>query len=372
MTAPQRRGACPSLDAPMATGDGFLARLAFDDALSAAQLAGIAEVAARLGNGLVEVTSRGSLQIRGLAEGAPLAAALRRFDLPLAAGTRVVTSPLAGRDPAERADPRPLAAGLRRQRLPLPPKVTVLVDGGGAFSLDAVPADVRLAATGTGWRVGVGGTAATARWGDAVSEASAERVALGLLDRLSRERQRGRDLDGVPDTPGPAPRVGEAIGRFTTRDGTARGIGFAFGIAESAAVAALAKAAGNARFYPAPGRALLALGLGDEAAFVAEAGRLGFVIAATDPRQAISACAGAPACGAGRIATRRIAARIAAEAPAVARGARLHLSGCPKRCAQPAGPAVSLVADEGGARVSGDGRPVPVELESYLLEAAAW
>ena len=37
-----KRGACPSLAAPMQTGDGLLARLVLTDALTAAQLAGLA------------------------------------------------------------------------------------------------------------------------------------------------------------------------------------------------------------------------------------------------------------------------------------------------------------------------------------------
>lgn len=373
MTAAFRRGACPSLAAPMRTGDGWLARLGFTDGLTGAQLAGIAAVAARLGNGLIEVTARGSLQIRGLAERARLAEALAPFGLPLAEGLAVVTSPLAGRDPAERADPRPLAAALRRFAAPLPAKVTALVDGGGAFALDAVPADVRLLRDAEGWRVGVGGTATTARWlevGDA--DAAVARAGV-LLGWMSRENRRGRDLDGLSPGAAPAPRpAADPVARFSLDGGVARGVAFAFGVAESGAVAALAEAAGGARLCPAPGRALLAVGLDPkaEAGFVATAGRLGFVTEAGDPRLAIAACAGAPACGSGRIATRAIAARIAAEG--VERGVRLHLSGCPKRCAQPVGPAVTLVAEAGGARVTGDGRAVPAGLERILLEAAGW
>ena len=64
-----RRGACPALSAPMQTGDGLLVRLnpvagglspdATDRALRAADAHG---------NGVIEVTARGSLQIRGLTE----------------------------------------------------------------------------------------------------------------------------------------------------------------------------------------------------------------------------------------------------------------------------------------------------------------
>lgn len=377
MTAALVRGACPSLAAPMRTGDGWLARLTFSDGLTGAQLAGIARAAARLGNGLVEVTARGSLQVRGLAEGAPLAAALAPLELPLAEGLPVVTGPLAGCDPAELDDPRPLAAALRRFAGPLPAKAAAAVDGGGAFGLDALAADVRLLRVAEGWRVGVGGTAATARWSAALDADGALAFAREVLGRMSREMRRGRELDGIAAGPAPRARVAvEPVARFALGAGVARGVAFPFGVAESAAVAALASEAGGARLWPAPGRALVAVGLEAEAGFVAAAERLGFVTDAGDPRLGLVACAGAPACGSGRLATRAIAGRIAerieAGCAAAARGVRVHLSGCPKRCAQPAGPAVTLVAEAGGVRVTGDGMAVPAGVERMLREAAAW
>lgn len=381
MTAALRRGTCPSLAAPMLTGDGWLARLAFTGPLTGAQLAGIADVAWRLGNGLIEVTARGSLQIRGLGEGAPLAEALAPLDLPLAEGLPVAVSPLAGLDPEEQGDPRPLAAALRVFPEALPPKVAVVVDGGGRFSLDAVAADVRLKCDAGGWRVGVGGTTGAARWmgGTFGAEAAVTEVR-GLLWRMSREGCRGRELHGIAKGltsalgPLPASRAVQAVGRFGLMEDVARGVGLPFGVAGSAAVAALAGAADAARFCPAPGRVLVVLGLppGEEAGFADAADRLGFVIEAGDARLAIAACSGAPACGSGRLATRAVAARIAAERPGVAAGVRLHLSGCAKRCAQPSGPAVTLEAGAAGPRVTGDGRAVPPGLERYLLEAAAW
>ena len=63
----------------------------------------------------------------------------------------VLTGPLAGLDAAELADPRPLARAIRSRvaarglAARLHPKVSVMVDGGGALPLDGVAADVRLA-----------------------------------------------------------------------------------------------------------------------------------------------------------------------------------------------------------------------------------
>ena len=66
MNAPMRRGACPALSTPMPTGDGLLIRLSpASGGVSPKQLIGLCEAAARHGNGIVEVTARGSLQFRG-------------------------------------------------------------------------------------------------------------------------------------------------------------------------------------------------------------------------------------------------------------------------------------------------------------------
>ena len=111
-----RRGACPSLAAPMATGDGLLARFRpVNGEMSVAELLAITDAAERFGNGRIEVTSRGNLQLRGVRpetvqplEDAVLAA------MEIATGVPIETPPLAGLDPTEQTDPRPLAMALRR------------------------------------------------------------------------------------------------------------------------------------------------------------------------------------------------------------------------------------------------------------------
>ena len=110
--------------------------------------------AARHGNGVVEVTARGSLQIRGLTPDP------RRCLPPMSmrSASRFAPAylsrpePLAGLDPDEIADPTPLAENIRAAIVAaglegrLGPKVSVVVDGGGRSGLDEVAADVRLTA----------------------------------------------------------------------------------------------------------------------------------------------------------------------------------------------------------------------------------
>ncbi|MCR6673419.1 hypothetical protein [Devosia ginsengisoli] len=96
--AASRRGACPTLDAPMQTGDGLLARLRIKGGrLTPAQLARIAALAAEHGNGLIEITARGNLQVRGLtaASAAPFARATDAL-VKIERGLVVETPPLAG------------------------------------------------------------------------------------------------------------------------------------------------------------------------------------------------------------------------------------------------------------------------------------
>src|SRR5215510_7392622 len=69
MSAFAIKGWCPSALRPMLSGDGLVVRLRpRGGRLSSAQAAGIAELSARHGNGLLDLTGRANLQIRGVSE----------------------------------------------------------------------------------------------------------------------------------------------------------------------------------------------------------------------------------------------------------------------------------------------------------------
>jgi hypothetical protein len=172
MSATLRRGACPGLSAPMQTGDGLLARLVPLDGLSPDAFSGFCAAARRDGNGTIEVTARGSLQVRGLTpETAPqFATTIAALDIPASDGVPVTADPLGASDPEATIDSAALAARLREAiataSLTLGPKVSVTLDSGGHLHLDALPADIRLRAiatvSGPRLAVAIGGAAASA------------------------------------------------------------------------------------------------------------------------------------------------------------------------------------------------------------------
>jgi precorrin-3B synthase len=393
-----RRGACPALSAPMQTGDGLLVRLnPVAGGVSPKSLIRLGESALRHGNGIMEVTARGSLQIRGLtAESARLLAAeVDELGIAVRTGVPVETGPLAGIDPEEIADPRLLAerirAAIKEAGLTprLGPKVSVVVDGGGQLNMDAVTADVRLkamrATAGVQWTVSVAGGGRGARWLATVDADAARDIAVAAL-RMVAERGREahtRDLSErqlasltgwhsfappsvLPDMSGrteggAVERYRSPIGLFNLKNKHALGIALPYGSMPAQNLIDLASEAANlgtTEIRLAPGRALLFLGLSPAtcASLQATAATLRFVTSPTDPRTRIAACPGAPACASGRIATRAIAETIATASPDLLdTSLTLHISGCAKGCAHPGAATLTIVGDENGAGLVVDG-----------------
>lgn len=400
MNAMSRRGACPTLSAPMQTGDGLLARLnPVAGGLSPNALIGLCESALRHGNGVVEITARGSLQIRGLtpASANRLAGEVDELGIAVRSGVPVETSPLAGLDPFEFADPRPLADAIRNAILAaglaaqLGPKVSVMVDGGGHVFLDAIIADVRLKAQKrageTVWHLATGGNAATAEPHGTVSEADACKAAIAILQAIAAlgKEARARDLSANASpsplrggSAGEAGRGGGPTGIITLSNGTlALGIALPFGSIPATVLINLAQAAlaaGTAEIRPAPGRSLLFLGLSEDACHQLQqaAAALGFITNTTDPRLHIAACPGTPACASGKIETRAIAEHIAATQAGFLDGSfTLHVSGCTKGCAHPGAAALTVVGYNGGAGLVVNGSAKALSPDSASCNDAA-
>jgi precorrin-3B synthase len=390
MTAVRQRGACPGLANPMATGDGLLARFTVAAPMTPAIFAGLCAAVGRDGNETMEISARGSLQVRGLTPcSAPrFAAAVANLGIAAADGT-VVTNPLDG-DPDALIDGRAVAAELRdaiaMAGFALAPKVSVAIDTGGRLHLDTLAADIRLRAIGSaqaprlGILVGGDGGPQAERSLGSVAPGETVPVVLALLRAIAARGGRAADFIRVggainPEAFGmidPAPLLSrrpptEPIGRHRLRDGTvALGIALAFGHATAATLASLAgevAALGARAITPAPGRALLLIGIAEEniAALAEVANHLGFIVDPGDPRRRIVACPGAPACASGLIAARAIAAKLASTHLPGGNGAIIHVSGCAKGCAHPGTAALTLVGSERGCGIvrNGTARDAP-------------
>src|ERR1700677_5358734 len=112
----QRRGVCPGLSAPMPTGDGLLVRLLPIGTMPLVAFAQLCAAVRQYGNGIVEVTGRGSIQVRGLNVGsaARFADAVAALGIAAEDSIPLLSNALAGLDDKEILDADALAADLRR------------------------------------------------------------------------------------------------------------------------------------------------------------------------------------------------------------------------------------------------------------------
>jgi precorrin-3B synthase len=386
MTGVHIRGACPRLPAPMETGDGLLVRLVVNAPIPLDAFIGLCAAARAHGNGTIEVSARGSLQVRGLT---PLsvprfADALGTLDIDINESVPVLADPLPD-DPSAMIDTEALAAQLRqaiaKAGLTLAPKVSVVIDGGGRIDLDALAADIRLRAVATGegarFELALAGDAvsaapvATITPSEAVDEVLARLKAIAALGPEAR----AADLEHSRS----ARRSSRAMSRQSPRadpiglhplggGAVALGLGLAFGHAEAGdlmELARVAKANGAEWARPAPARTLLFGPLAEAEASAARhaAERLGFVTEASDPRRRIAACPGAPSCAHGLIAARTLAAEIARHVSLPGDDIAVHVSGCAKGCAHPKPAPLTIVGTEQGCGIVRDGaaRDKPTE-----------
>jgi precorrin-3B synthase len=343
----------------MMTGDGLLARVPLTAAIAPEQLADLCRLAMRHGNGMIDISARGNLQIRGLSEAsAPrLEAEVRAMDLPLRDGLAVEVPPLGGEDATEIADPRLLADAIRdraRDIKGLAPKTSVIVDGAGRLRLSGLIADIRLVALEADgeilWKILLGGTEGSGRVFNVLTEAQAAEATVSLLEKLASlgSDARGRDIaSDLPVNNFASATVSPFTLHTLSKETFATGIGPAFGQTHAENLIALCREATRLDIRtvkPALDHSLLFFGSQTACRTLTTfADGNGFVTSAADPRGHIAACTGRPACRSGTIATHEIARRGAAECGELLDGSfKLHVSGCAKGCAHPQATALTL------------------------------
>ncbi len=394
-----RADACPGALRLHPAEDGNLARLRLPGGfLTHRQLLAVADATDALGDGEVEITSRGNVQLRGLADGcaADLAERLRAVGL-LPSDTHervrnVVASPLAGLDgrgvggdeiahwvrELDRAlCAAPWAAGLSGKFL------FALDDGRGDVA--ALNADVTLIAVGAGRALLRLGRARRATAVDAPVPAALD-AARRFLDLAAGRAWHPRELQAelpegdvpLPPFAGEPPALGavEPVGAAGAAVG-GLSVGLRFGRASSAQWRLLAAALGEgardgedgggpraARLTPWRGVVLP----GADGSWLPRLADAGFRTAPGGPWEGVTACTGLPGCGKSLADVRAQAARAVADVPA--EGLPVHWSGCARRCGHPAGRWVDVLATAAGHRVTVDGTVRDTE-ENETAEAVA-
>ncbi|MGX7705058.1 nitrite reductase [Methylobacterium sp. Gmos1] len=442
-----RRGWCPGLARPMPTGDGLLVRLhPVAGRLSADQARAAARAAREGGNGLLDVTARGNLQIRGVtAESHGCVVAILGDadlgDVRHDGGPQRLTlnAPLAG---AECLAVVTVVEAIGREVAGLPAKALVAVEDetGGLGPVEAdvrvrvVPGLSNLIATrgipSPEWERGrgEGGSGSATNLNRRAAQLDARRftrsratltptpLPLGRGDPapllgteavphthavgVSKEQLPALQLAvAIPDgqlwlAPFPAPialailrtllhglaasgarrmralsqsqrdallaefKLGEAPPATTALPAGLYGrtllAELPFGRCDAALLERLAAwseshSDGHLVLTPGRGVALAARDASTAEALRDEARTTGLIVDPADPRRAVAACPGAPACASGGTPAQADAHRLAAAfAPLARTGATAHVSGCPKGCAQPGPAALTLVGRPDG------------------------
>jgi sulfite reductase beta subunit-like hemoprotein len=387
---------CPGVVRLHEAQDGGLARVRVPGGrVSAEQLRAVA-AAARLGNGLVELTSRANLQVRGLPDSAVERVAGLLWEaelLPSLSHERarnVVASPVAGRHPRSLAGTDTIVAALDEgvcgdpALAQLPGRFLFAVDDGSGLA--AADADVTLAAERRFGRLDSGPRFGLALAGrrTTLSASPSEAAGLALLAARAFLEVRGdawrvRDLPGGADDL--AARIGAGIsaisatpprrplvpGAMRQRDGRAAVTALPpLGRLEPSGLEALAVLAGEVRLSTRRTLTVLDVDWAEVDSVGAELERLGLVVSRGSGWEGLSACAGLGACAKARVDVRAAAA---ARAGVRRTGDPVeHWSGCERRCGEPAGAGVAVFADGAGVRVEHDGSPCATSDVTSALE----
>ncbi|MBA0127358.1 precorrin-3B synthase [Haloechinothrix sp. YIM 98757] len=395
-----RADACPGALTTHEAADGQLARVRVPGGrLRAGQLRELAACAEEFGDGVLHLTSRGNVQLRGLGADAGLADRIAAAGLlPSASHERVrniVASPLSGLSGGV-ADVRPLAGELdeavcaRPELASLPGRFLFGLDDGRAdvaddridacwYALDAGTGALVLAGRDTGLRVPAGRAAdalveAAATFGRVRGDAWQVRELDDRADRIADAvaAQLGSGVGRARQTPRALPRSAEPPLGATRQDdgGWLVVAGITFGAISGAQARTLAGLAGTVTLTP--WRSVVVGDIDADAVDTVIAGldAAGFLLSEGAPEHAVGACIGSPGCAKSRADVRADVSEVMRTAGGALAGAATaaHFSGCERRCGRPRAEHVDVLAEGDGYRV--DGNWVPVERLAEALACA--
>ncbi|TVU88636.1 cobalamin biosynthesis protein CobG [Vreelandella titanicae] len=369
--SPRIKGWCPGAWRPMATGDGLLVRVRPPlGELSREQVLALCDAAETFGSGLIELTSRANLQLRGVTDESwpPLMAFLVEHQL-VSDEPDAESQPQLMLAPAwQKGDDTPTIARLLQARgselAAMPGKVGIAIDAGKAPVLGDSAADFRIERSmAGGLLVRADGYAQGTAVND--TEAAVEqliRLTHWFVDSGGRDAGRMRRHtaplpDWAPTDTAPA-SPGEKLALGKHREGMV--VGLPFG---RVAVETLREAVSqtSARVVQVtPWRRLL---LQDCDTLPAVGG---LICHNSDPRLAMDACPGAPYCEQASVATRPLAEKLNGWVEGT-----VHISGCAKGCARQRPAALCLTGRDGRFDVIINGRADSTPVKSGLTENEA-
>ncbi len=388
-----RGDACPGALRLHSAEDGSLARVRVPGGqLTAPQANALGLAAAELGDGNLEFTSRGNVQIRGLAanSGTELGARLHAADLlPSLAHDRVrniVASPLSGLDGRGHLDVSAWAREVdallcsSRDLVELSGRFLIGLDDGRG-DIASLRADVTVIACPDGnarlrladidTAVSVPAAEASHLAVDAAAAFLEVRAELGsdawrvaelpesaqlIVEKLGSKGKAAASA-GDPVRPNPTPpqlglvhgpegrsflSVQSRLGRVTA--------------AQWGAITELAAgAAGSLRITPWRGIVVPHIRPSEAVAALSALDSAGFLTTAASPWAGATACTGRPGCARSLTDVRGDATAALSAAPPGVAGLPVHWSGCERRCGHPTGHHVDVVAAESTYRVGGFG-----------------
>lgn len=350
------KGWCPSLEKPMETGDGLLVRVPIKfGRLQASVLRKIAELAEKYGNGHLDLSARGNLQIRGvIKENYPhlreeLAGLGFVHDVPLA----IIVNPLAGIDGACDASVLELAEEIIARsvasKIKLPEKFLIVIDGGGVFPLTDIPCDLYISsdrhpALDAGSMDKNTDTICVTRSPLKAGMTLPSRVSqiIEILYQSPQCNKKTFSKNIMPLMLGYIP--------LAQHSGVV-GCSAEFGRVEAVELKKLADIVeqySGGKIILAPKRIFLLPKVLRQDAIVAvqELEKIGFITDANDSRLKIHACVGAPACSSAFGDTRNYAKEYAKNHPNLNK--IVHITGCPKGCAYKGKADITITANEHG------------------------
>lgn len=354
MSDPVIKGWCPGALRPMMSGDGLVVRVRpHGGRLTPEQAKGIAALSARHGNGLIDLSARANVQLRGVTDAAhgPLIEGLSALGLidettGVESRRNIIVTPYWQHGDGVQEVVRSLTEALSDPDAPATPgKFGYAVDCGAEPVLSETSADIRIErGPGGGILVRADGMGTGAE----TTEENAARLALRLAEwfletggapdgrgRMVAHLARGAhlpemftEIPALPRAAAPAPMPGSLPFGYL--------VGFEFGQITAKTLSILAE---NGALRITPWRMVL----------VERATALpaipGLITDPADPMLRVTACTGAPGCPQAQIETRPLARAICAS---LASAVRLHVSGCTKGCAHPAPAPLTLVGRAGG------------------------